>query len=68
MFHFYWGGPLLFGPLQCISLGGPDPPDPQESTRLHIRTKSTRKYMLFNRTIFMLAGHIQELSHSGTQM
>ena len=24
--HFYWVGPLLFGPLQCISLGGPDPP------------------------------------------
>ena len=33
--YFYWGGPLLFGPAQCISLGGPDPPDPpRESTRL----------------------------------
>ena len=28
MFHFYWGGPLLFGPPQRIFLGGPDPPDP----------------------------------------
>ena len=26
--YFYWGGPLLFGPPQCISLGGPDPPTP----------------------------------------
>ena len=35
MFHFYWSGPLLFGSLQCIFLGGPDPPrPPRESTRL----------------------------------
>ena len=27
MFHFYWGGPLLFGPLQCMFLKGSGPPD-----------------------------------------
>ena len=33
--YFYWGGLLLFGPPQCISLGGSGPPDPpRESTRL----------------------------------
>ena len=33
--HLYWGGPLLFGPPQCIFLGGSGPPrPPRESTRL----------------------------------
>ena len=31
--YFYWGGPLLFGPPQCIFLGGPDPPDPPGNRR-----------------------------------
>ena len=34
----------------------------------HIGTNSTCKYMLFNRTIFMLAGHMQVLSLPSIQM
>ena len=26
--HFYWGGPLLFGPPNAYFWGDPDPPDP----------------------------------------
>ena len=33
MFIFIGGGPLLFGPPQCISLGESGPPDPPGNQR-----------------------------------
>ena len=45
--HFYWVGPLLFGPLQCISLGGPDPPPPPRNQRAWSGSEAPSRWAIF---------------------
>ena len=62
MFHFYWGGPLLFGPPQCIFFGGvrtpPTPPGidapedrPYKQISIHSKQSQNINYSPFSKFI-----------------